>query len=113
MKKNLVEVQNRLRRLITEVRLKIQALPDNPRINRLSDRSFILSSNQLGRNWDPFYHDFKAQYQYISERIEKMETGCVVCWLDKLIKNEHEYVNYNMIKFHPEVIAHIKGIWEH
>ena len=58
-----------LQRVVDAIEARILALPDNPRIKRLSPQAFIVSSKDLGDNWTVAYHDYKAQYRLVVEAI--------------------------------------------
>ena len=61
---------------------QILALPDNPVIRRLDDsRCFVVRFRDLGDCWSPFYHDFRAQYRAIVERISTLSPGAALAFL--------------------------------
>jgi hypothetical protein len=62
------DLEQRLADLKTAINDELESLPDNPKIKRLNDQCFVVSSKELGKNWSPGFHDFKDQYRYSSCR---------------------------------------------
>jgi hypothetical protein len=101
---------------------KIEALPENPRITRINENCYTISSKDFGtKNWTPFYHDFKYQYKFLRAIIENhdinqterifqdiMANGSYR--LTKTIKTTdgHEFLSNQTYYFHPDVIAILK-----
>lgn len=115
--KKLEEIQ-RIREAISKAILE---LPDNPRIQRISDnpRCFVMSSkdvfspNQYGytdmrikNNMSVFFHDFKAQYELIAEVLKKSHCENIISTLQYIIKNG-TLKGRNYRRFHPDVIKHL------
>lgn len=72
----LVSIARQVRQMMPEIADGVKSLPDNPEIVSRSaqGRSFVIRSSALsGRNgvsnWTPFHHDWRAQYERISEII--------------------------------------------
>jgi hypothetical protein len=89
---------------------EIQSGSDNPKIQRVrssSIRAFTLSSKNLGDNWSPFFHDWKAQYNSISDMLEKQQFGA----LRELIETGHCIgKGHNRVSYAPEVVERTKSI---
>jgi hypothetical protein len=100
---------------------KIEALPQNPRLTKIGENTFVIKHSDMGTNWTPFFHDFKHQYTFLraiienhdinqTERIfqEIMDKGSYR--LTKTIKttNGHEFLSKQTYYFHPDVIAILK-----
>ena len=63
--------------LRAEMAARILALPDNPKVHRLSDspRCFVVQFKDLGNNWTPHYHDFKGQYKIAADLFTQRKNG--------------------------------------
>ena len=60
----LLEIQRD--RLLHRVRELLENLPDNPKKTHLRDKCYLLKSSDLvNSRLDPFYYDFKRQYERI------------------------------------------------
>ena len=114
--------------LLAELKAKVLALPDNPRIKRVakSPNCFTMGSKDLGNNWSADTHDFKKQYQLIVNELEASETGKTYAKLQKIIADERvdarveinlphfsllktRFVKGNYtVKLHPDVVAWLK-----
>lgn len=104
----------------SELQLLVLNLPDNSNTNRLSENPhvFTMSSSQVFNNaknnqflrLDPFFYDFKAQYKYISEVINKSRPDNVVLMLQQIVwKGKHkDKTNYK--SFNPAVINHLRKL---
>ena len=127
--KELKELQaslNEIERIKKALKAAILSLPDNPRLQRISNhpRCFTMSSkdvfapNKYGftdmrikNNLSVFFHDFKAQYEKLAEVVEKARPENVLPSLQAIIANGRtEGRDYN--NFHPDVIANLKAILE-
>jgi hypothetical protein len=87
-------------------------LPDNPRITRINERCFSLTSRELNGNWTPFYHDFKEQGEFIAGAIQKMEDKLVIPFLRRIVYNQSAYYKSKWYKFHPVFCNHLKTLIE-
>ena len=87
---------------------KIQSSEDNPRIERLSSspKGFTISSKDLSGNWSPFFHDFKAQYQAIIDKLNETGHLDIRGVLFDIAKGK----SFNSRKLHPDVCARIKEL---
>lgn len=101
---------------------EIDALPDNPRINRISEKCFTISSSDLGTtNWTPFYHDFRNQYAYLKAVIENYPPDTVENIFQEIVTKgkhtpnktmnygEHIFLSRTIYYFHNDVRKLIKG----
>ncbi len=109
--KNLIEQAERIKQVILSL---IAALPGNPRINRINDRCFILSSADLGPECilSPQYHDFKATYRTINTELENKTPQGILSFLTKLAEQGHirlDAQKYTM-RVHPDVQAFLKKL---
>ena len=105
--------------LIGQLKAHILSLPDNPRINRISNspRCFTMSSKDLGGNWSVEHHDFKKQYQMIVEQLENSELSNTFNKLQNIITGEKIVVSNsgsfglrtsNTFQLHPDVVANLR-----
>lgn len=90
---------------------KINAGPDNPSIDRVSKKCFTISSSKLGSslNLSPFFHDWRAQYEFIGDLVERGNFHDV----SKIIENGSFRASgetRSSYTFAPEVVAHVKTI---
>ena len=107
---NAVEQTERIR---IRIAIGIRFLPDNPRINRLNDRCFILQFKDLGCNWTPEYHDFKRQYNLLSQAIGAKSPAALTEFLKTVVQKGAFKVNsYHTVKLHPDVIGHLRSFLE-
>lgn len=108
------KMSDKIDKLKQDISKLILSLPDNPRIKRLGNNCFTMSSKDLGESWSPFFHDFKSQYDKIVEIIEASKPEVIVSTLEKIIKPSkfgHWYrTGAEKLRFHPEVIENIKSI---
>lgn len=91
----------------------IEALPDNENIQRVSRNAFIIKSSELGKhdNWTPTFHDFKAQYKLVLDRLDKTKSMSEFQnFLSKAIENKSIKVGKHVEKLHPEVIAELQKL---
>jgi len=106
--------------LIRELKTHILALPDNPRINRISNapQCFTIKSKDLGNNWTAEYHDFKKQYELIVKELEASELSNAFNKLYKII-NESKVVysssghggcprTTHTLNLHPDVVRYLR-----
>lgn len=75
----LLRIDAALRAAATEAAGQVRAQPDNPAIQRAggSLRMFTMRSSDLGNNWTPFFHDWKAQYELVATLLEERKFGAV------------------------------------
>ncbi len=97
---------DRIRMALTE---RIGTLPDNPRIHRMSEHAFIMSSKDLGDVWSAEYHDFKHQYRKIIDYLIQGEPQACYAKLERALQLGR-LENSEKTKLHPEVVNHVKGI---
>jgi len=99
--------------LVDALKAQIAALPDNPRIKRLSAYGFVMSSKDLNNNWSAEHHNFLEQYRLIVEMIERAEPSRAVAIVrDAVAKGfiRPTKAPSNAFKLHPDVINHLKGL---
>lgn len=106
------KMRDKIEQCKKELKKKILSLPDNPKIKRLDNRCFTIKFSDLGNNWSPKYHDFKAQYEIICEQIDKLSFEQILKFLQTIV-NTGKYrfweQNYTMI-FHPTVVQFLKEL---
>ena len=118
MKKELQAIDNQVQKIKEKFAEQINALPDNPKINRISTSPccFTIMSSDLGNNWSPFYHDYKAQYKFLADLVTKTKGESIINILEKIVKKgtysqvAHPYGPTYTRKFHPAVISKLKEI---
>lgn len=92
---------------VTDAIKKVEGLPDNPRINRISERSFSIRFSDLGKSLSVFDHDWLAQYRYVQELLQKRKFWA----LKELLSNgSYRDGSHGLRCFAPEVIENLKRI---
>ncbi len=111
------EITSELR---TEITAAISALPDNPKIKRLSRQCYTINSSDLGDNWSASYHDYSFQYRVLIERIELTDS---IETLDKLVnmiidsgfvklpEGHHASRGMRGLQLHPDVVNGLRTIY--
>lgn len=102
---------------IADAASKLGTGPDNPAIRRIggADKKLIafnVNSSELGRagrtgSWDPFSHDWLAQYRYARELVEKRKFSAL---RDLLSGHTYRDLSHGLRTFAPQVIEHVKAI---
>lgn len=114
MLRKIDDVRRQVKDLKAALVQEMQTLPDNPRITRLtgtgSPAAFTLNSRDLGNVWSPFYHDFKAQYAKLAEIVDKTNLETVGTVLTRIIERGSHPESGGTVKFHPDVIEHLRGL---
>lgn len=114
IKTSIKELVEKIESVKVELKNKIESLPDNTRINRLGAGSFTISSKDIfaseGIVLTPSYYDFKLQYKYLSEVIDKTNINNLFTTLDFIIVSKTHKSGSNTMKFNPEVIGYLKEI---
>ena len=82
---------------------------DNPKIDRINEVCFTIKSSDLGSNWSPFYHDHKAQYDFIITKLADLGIPEGLSFLqdDVVKRGRWRQTGYY---FAPEVREQIKNI---
>ena len=110
-----------LRESITQA---ILSIPDNPNIQRISEhpRCFIMSSKEafgnhnlstdmrVTNNLGVFFHDFKAQYELITEVVKNSHLENVIATLWTIVETGKYRKEGYYYTFHPTVITHLKTL---
>jgi DNA-binding GntR family transcriptional regulator len=107
--------ETEMNRLVELLKEQIEALPDNPRITRVSQQAFTISSRDIGNNWSPEHHDFKCQYRQIIEMIERAEPSRAVAIIREAIAKKAirpSKAPSNTLQLHPDVVAHLSTLLE-
>ena len=86
--KTFTQIEERVRLIKESLIEKINSLPDNHRIKRLSTSPscFVVKWSDLGNDWTPKYHDFKCQYRFICGEIEKKDLSKIIPFLEEIIE---------------------------
>lgn len=112
-KNKLIEAHKAIETICSQLATLINALPDNPKINRISDNAYTISSSDLGtKNWSPSYNDFKSQYERIAEDVKRSSDPfnqlATIITVGKV--KDHRTTPKKFVTLHPDVIEHLKGI---
>ncbi len=108
----ITETTAQLHGLIEQLSAMIAALPDNPRINRINDKCFIVSFKDLGRNWTPEYHDFRCQYRAIIRAMQRSKSIDALRTLRRIIGAQQvsNESGKGYTKLHPDVIVNLQKL---
>ena len=119
------EIENSMaavRRIVDQIKEKVRALPDNPRITRLGPNTFTVRKKDLIdppredksggagiSNWTPEHHDFIMQYDAILDAIDSGDPAHVFTRLRNILATEYVQVTSQYrIKLHPDVVHHLQ-----
>lgn len=108
---------------------RILSIPDNPEITRLEGGAFTISSSEIFKNksknptniMSPDYFDFKAQYNFLCEIIDKSRLESLFTNLEQIVKTgtiKREIYSGTTwstksgytYKFHPDVLKALEII---
>ena len=98
--------------ILSRLDAEIRALPDNPRIKRLSARAFLMRASDLRSNWSPRYHDFKWCYSEIAKAVarspdpDNMLNGIIESGKLKIYRGVS---SWDVVSLHPDVIEKLNG----
>ncbi len=107
------EFEAKQRRIVQGLQQVLASAPDNPKIHRLDSRCFVLRFKDLGSNWSPEYHDWRSQYQYISDLFTTHSLGTalrlvvIVIRKGKLRIPSERHTKY----FAPEVRKYLRSLY--
>ena len=100
-----------------DINALILSLPDNPRLTYISgsDRMGTINISDTDGIFSVFYHNFRSQYEKITDIINETRTENIIKTLEKIITpNKHGAHWYRKgnesYRFHPDVIKNIKGV---
>ena len=107
-----------MKELLGQLKTHILALPDNPRINRITSQCFTINSKDLGSNWSPEHHNFKKQYELIVKELQASKPANVFNKLHKIISEGKivtstttGYLRTNhTLNLHPDVVSHLRKL---
>jgi hypothetical protein len=90
----------------------ISQFADNPNIKRISTNPncFVIKKSQLGNNMSPFYHDFKSQHKFITDRIKDFNMSAIRNMVGHIVKTGIYRYQNNSYYFHPEVSNQLKRV---
>src|SRR5574340_25708 len=102
------EISDQLSALVKALIDRIKALPDNPRVKRITKSCFVVSSKDLGDNWSYKYHDFILQYNAVIAAIQKTNPLHAVDKLRSIVTaGEIRQPGITIVRLHPDVIANL------
>jgi len=108
LRRDFLTAAAKLRHVVNALTRKIEDLPDNPRIKRLTRNCFVVSSRDLGSNWTPTHHDFKAQYRLIVAAIQRASAGRAFAVLRNIVREQQiKPLRRQPLTLHPDVVAHL------
>jgi hypothetical protein len=124
MHPSIAQVSNEIleiKRLRESIVQAILDLPDNPNIQRLKEhpRCFIMSSKEafsictdmrVTNNISVFYHDFKAQYELITEVVNGSHIENIIPTLRTITETGKYRKEGYYYTFHPTVLTHLKTL---
>jgi len=107
--------------LKSAVRKAILDLPDNPAVKRVGpdSRCFTLSSKAVfgdpkgnpTMRLDPFYHDFKAQYEVIAQAVASCEQANVLKTVTAIAETgKLKKAGDNYYRFNPAVVNRLREL---
>lgn len=99
--------------IVAQLKADILALPDNPRIQRVSGNPhcFVMSSSHLGNNWSAEHHDFKKQYELVVRQLEGSPD--VVNKLLRIVNDGKVKLGgcfHETVRLHDDVIQHLSDL---
>jgi hypothetical protein len=110
----LSEIEAQITMLRNRLSALILALPDNPKIVRFKGdvSGYVIPSSEIFKQpslrMDPFYYDFKAQYNLISELVE--DRALFIPALRTIIETGTVVHRNKTVYFHPDVVTNLKTI---
>ena len=116
LNRKIIQMRWDLRKFKNRLKARILTLPDNPKITRLGGGAFTISSADILYNLSPDYYDFKHQYEFLCDIIDRTDTMELPKKLKVItttgksiytIQSRHGIVK-NKFVFHPDVINAIK-----
>ena len=120
--KKLAAITKKGEKLRKQLHKTITELPDNAAVKRVepASRCFTISSlavfsdpkNNPTTRMDPWFFDFKSQYETIAEAIDKCDQWNVLNTLTSIAETGHlTYAAGGKIhRFHPDVVNHIRTL---
>jgi hypothetical protein len=108
----LLAIPDEVERIKAAIIDMIDNMPDNPQITRLNKNCYTINSKDLGNNWNPFYHNFKSQAQFIQEMIEEMRAETIIPTLKQIARNQSINYKSKWYKFHPMFCNHLRSLIE-
>lgn len=97
----------------TRIQALVEALPDNPNINRVSKNAFTMKASEMFKhdNWLPEFHDFKAQYRLVLSRLDSSKSIAEFkAFLSKAIEDKQMRKGKYTHKLHPEVVIKLEKL---
>jgi len=94
-----------------EIQARLAAMPDNPRVHRISDKAFVMSWRRVGKSWSVEYHDFNYQYGAIAKALEGMDVLQIPAFIKSLIdKGVFRISSQHKVKLHPDVREQLRTL---
>ena len=107
----LIQLADRINGIKNQIKEKINSLPDNSKINRMSGVGFTIKYSDLSSlNLTPAFYDFRYQYEKINDMIESISPFAIISRLQKAIEDKYIKIKDLQVKLHPEVIKNIQGL---
>ncbi len=99
-----------LAELIEQLTAMIAALPENPRIRRINEKCFIISSKDLGGNWAPEHHDFRCQYRAVIVAMQR-SNNALAALKNIITAGKVQYESgKGFVRLHPDVIVNLQKL---
>lgn len=112
LRQALADLEQRRDQILSQLCFQIEALPDNPRIKRISEQSFVLRASDLGNTWAPEHYDFKRCYKLIVAYLRKQPASQFAVCFKRVIDNKQLIINPSWkIRLHADVVAHLERIY--
>jgi hypothetical protein len=109
----IADLQAQIDSIKDSIRAAIRNLPDNPRIQRLDQQCFVVKSGDLGNNWTPQHHDFRAQYERIIQEVDKLPIAHIPAFFQKVVdEGKIRETGGYYFTFHDDVRNHMKTLIE-
>jgi len=93
-----------------ELAEKILAFPRNPAAMRLGSNCFTINRSDLGKSWDVFYHDWKAQAIYLVALVSTTPIEDVAEILRSIAKKGGYTCGFQHFRFSTEICKCLHAI---
>lgn len=109
LKKSIDDLAAQLQTIRDDISQQLLELPQNPRINPVGQSgAFTIKASDLGtQNWTASYHNFKTQYQALSDLVvQKGSPETIISRLNQALDAQR----IKGISLHPDVIEHVRKL---
>lgn len=115
LKQEMADLHERAKAIVKILQDKISELPDNSKIKRIGTTgAFSMNISDVfstkTASLSPDYYDFKHQYKTLVKILEHTEPGNVFNKLDQICKDGEIRIKNSTLRFHPDVISHLKTL---